>query len=366
MSPAKRKKSSRTDSERESPSSQTTLPVSVPAPHAHLAKEKEIYRNCLPFEKPIVELEKKIQELKSLSGDGIDLAGEIKNLEKKLEQAKKEVFSGLTCWQIVQVARHPMRPYTLDYINLIAEDFVEIYGDRLFSDDKAIVGGLARIEGRRVCVVGHQKGRDTKDNLLRSFGSAHPEGYRKAMRIMNLAAKFSLPIISLVDTPGAYPGIGAEERGQAEAIANNLKEMSELPVPIIVIVIGEGGSGGALGIGLGDYVMVMENAYYSVISPEGCAAILWKDAKRAPEAADALKLTARDLLELGVIDAIVPEPLGGAHRDATEAAAHVKSAIEQAFKVLAPFSKEDLVDRRYNKFRRMGVYKETKVRNEGG
>ncbi len=320
----------------------------------------DLQKNSLPFEKPIVELERKIEELRALSKDGIDLTGEIKNLEKKLNTLKEEIFSNLGPWQIVQVARHPLRPYTLDYIHHITEDFVEIYGDRLFSDDKAIVGGLARINGRRVVIIGHQKGRDTKENLLRSFGSAHPEGYRKAMRIMKTAEKFSLPIICLVDTPGAYPGIGAEERGQAEAIAYNLREMSQLAVPIIVIVIGEGGSGGALGIGVGDYIMVMNYAYYSVISPEGCAAILWKDAKRAPEAAEALKLTAKELYSMELIDEIIPEPTGGAHRDIAQTAENVKKSIEAALEKLSAFSKEELVERRYNKFRRVGVFKEEK------
>ena len=324
------------------------------------AQDKDLYRNSLPFEKPVVELEKKIEELRALSKDGIDLAGELKNLEKKLDTLKEEIFSNLAPWQIVQVARHPLRPYTLDYIRLITEDFVEIYGDRLFSDDKAIVGGLARMNGRRIVIVGHQKGRDTKDNLLRSFGSAHPEGYRKAMRIMKMAEKFSLPIICLVDTPGAYPGIGAEERGQAEAIAYNLREMSQLTVPIIVIIIGEGGSGGALGIGVGDYVMVLNYAYYSVISPEGCAAILWKDAKRAPEAAEALKLTAKELYSMELIDEIIPEPRGGAHRDMVQTAENVKKAIEVALEKISALSKEELIERRYNKFRRMGVFKEEK------
>lgn len=327
-------------------------------PKSAAASEKDLYKNSLPFEKPIVELEKKIEELRFLSSDGIDLTGEIKNLEKKLDLLKEDVFANLSPWQTVQVARHPLRPYTLDYIQHITEDFLEVYGDRLFSDDKAIVGGFARINGRRVCIVGHQKGRDTKDNLLRSFGSAHPEGYRKAIRIMKLAEKFSLPIICFVDTPGAYPGIGAEERGQAEAIAYNLREMSQLTVPIVVIVIGEGGSGGALGIGVGDYIMVMNYAYYSVISPEGCAAILWKDSKRASEAADALKLTAKELFEMGLIDEVVAEPRGGAHRDVTQTASNVKAAIEKALEKLSAYRKEELVERRYNKFRRMGVFKE--------
>ena len=230
-----------------------------------------------------------------------------------MEKEMRKVFEHLTPWQRVQVARHPLRPYTLDYVHYLMKGFLELHGDRHFSDDRAIVTGLACFRGSNVCVVGHQKGRDTKENLMRSFGSAHPEGYRKAIRVMRIAERFSLPIVSFVDTPGAYPGIGAEERGQAEAIAFNLREMSELKVPVVVVVIGEGGSGGALGIGVGDHVVVLENAYYSVISPEGCAAILWKDTARSPEAAQVLRLTAQDLLEFGIIDEIVKEPLGGAH-----------------------------------------------------
>ncbi|MBU1006336.1 MAG: acetyl-CoA carboxylase carboxyltransferase subunit alpha, partial [Candidatus Omnitrophica bacterium] len=268
--------------------------------------------NGLDFEKPILELELKIAELKSLAADGsIDLSDEIKTLENRLEKVRKEVFETLTPWQKVQIARHPKRPYTADYINMIMVDFTELHGDRMFYDDKAMIGGFARIDNEKVLVMGHQKGRDTKENLMRNFGSAHPEGYRKAMRLMELAEKFNVPIVAFVDTPGAYPGIGAEERGQANSIAHNLREMISLKVPIIVIVIGEGGSGGALGIGIGDRVYVLENAYYSVISPEGCAAILWKDRLKAPEAAEVLKLTAKDLIGLGIIDGEISEPLGG-------------------------------------------------------
>lgn len=309
----------------------------------------------LDFERPILELERKINELKSLAADGsIDLEGEIKTLEARLEKLKKEVFESLTPWQRVQIARHPKRPYTMDYINMMMMDFVEVHGDRMFSDDKAMIGGFAKIDGEKVLVVGHQKGRDTKENIMRSFGSAHPEGYRKAMRLMELADKFGIPIVTFIDTPGAYPGIGAEERGQANSIAYNLREMMLLKVPVIVVVIGEGGSGGALGIGVGDRVYVMENAYYSVISPEGCAAILWKDRLKAPEAAEVLKLTAKDLLSLDLIDEEIPEPLGGAHRDPEKAAQNIKKVIKKALKELKAIPKEELLKLRYEKFRKMG------------
>jgi len=309
----------------------------------------------LDFERPILELERKINELKSLASDGsIDLEEEIKTLEARLEKLKKEVFESLTPWQRVQIARHPKRPYTMDYINMTMVDFIEVHGDRMFSDDKAMVGGFAKIDGEKVLVLGHQKGRDTKENIMRSFGSAHPEGYRKAMRLMELADKFDIPIVAFIDTPGAYPGIGAEERGQANSIAYNLREMMLLNVPVIAIVIGEGGSGGALGIGVGDRVYVMENAYYSVISPEGCAAILWKDRLKAPEAAEVLKLTAKDLLGLGLIDEEIPEPLGGAHRDPEKAAQAIKKVIKKALKELKAIPKEELLRLRYEKFRKMG------------
>lgn len=278
----------------------------------------------LEFEKPIFELEKKINELKTLSqADSIDLQGEIKKLENKLGEVKKRTYAHLTPWQRVQIARHPKRPYTLDYIQMIFDDFIELHGDRAFADDKALVGGFAHFEGQDCLVLGHQKGRDVKENVYRNFGSAHPEGYRKAMRLMKLAEKFSIPIVIFVDTPGAYPGVGAEERGQAFSIANNLREMIRITVPIIVFVIGEGGSGGAIGVGVGDRVCVLENAYYSVISPEGCAAILWRDHRKAPEAAESLKLTAHDLQKLGIIDAIIREPLGGAHFDPDYVAAQI-------------------------------------------
>lgn len=312
---------------------------------------------CLPFERPIVDLEKKIDELRTSIEQGIDLSGEIKSLEKKLEKAMKEIFDNLTPWQRVQVARHPLRPYTLDYIKYLTKDFVELHGDRHFSDDKAIIAGFATWEdGKPLCIIGHQKGRDTKENLLRSFGSAHPEGYRKAIRVMRLAEKFNIPILCLIDTPGAYPGIGAEERGQAEAIAFNMREMADLTVPIIVVIIGEGGSGGALGIGVGDRVYLLENAYYSVISPEGCAAILWKDTAKSPEAAQALKLTAQDLLRLGVVDDVISEPLGGAHRDFELTANNVRKMVNRALNEISETARKDLPESRYKKFRKMGIY----------
>lgn len=311
----------------------------------------------LDFEKPILELERKIEELKVFtSGEQIDLSSEIKRLEEKLEKVKLEIFGNLTPWQRVQIARHPKRPYTLDYINIIMTDFVEIHGDRVFADDKAMVAGFARTDKEKVLVVGHQKGKDTKENLLRNFGSAHPEGYRKAIRAMKLAEKFYIPIVIFIDTPGAYPGIGAEERGQAGAIAYNLMEMIKISVPIVIYVIGEGGSGGALGIGLGDRLAVLENAYYSVISPEGCAAILWKDRARAPQAAEALKLTAEELYNLGLIDEVIKEPLGGAHRNPQFSAQEIKKSITKNLSELEKLSKEKLLEQRYEKFRKIGVF----------
>lgn len=315
----------------------------------------------LDFEKPILELERKIEELKALTEtENIDLSSEIKQLTQRLSKLKREIFENLTAWQRVQVARHPKRPYTLDYIDLIMEDFVQLHGDRLFSDDKAIVAGFAKVDNQKVAVIGHQKGRDTKENLLRNFGCAHPEGYRKALRIMQLAQKFDLPIVIFIDTPGAYPGIGAEERGQAHSIAYNLREMTAISVPIIIFIIGEGGSGGALGIGIGDRVCILENAYYSVISPEGCAAILWRDRAKAPEAAEALKLTAEDLLKLGIVEEMVKEPLGGAHRDPETCASNIKATIKKYLQELMPLSKKELLEKRYKRFRKIGVFKEEK------
>ena len=314
-------------------------------------------KKSLDFEKPILELEKKISELKNLASDGsVDFSSEINKLERKLKEVKKEVFNKLTPWQKVLVARHPLRPYTLDYINLIASDFIELHGDRSFGDDRAIIGGPAVVDNRKVMMLGHQKGRDTREKLNRNFGCAHPEGYRKAMRLMKLAEKFDLPVVSFIDTPGAYPGIGAEERGQAEAIAHNLREMIGLAVPIIVIVIGEGGSGGALGIGVGDRVCILENAYYSVISPEGCAAILWKDRTKSPAAAKALKLTAQDLLRLGIVDEIISEPLGGAHQNYKDMAKRISGIIIKYLKELSRLSKQELLRERYARFRKMGVF----------
>ncbi len=311
----------------------------------------------LDFEKPIFELEKKISELKDLSTEGsLDLESEVKKLESRLAHVKKETYVNLTPWQRVQIARHPKRPYTLDYIQRVFTDFVEFHGDRTFADDKALIGGIAKIDGKPVVVMGHQKGRDAKENIMRNFGSAHPEGYRKALRLMKMAEKFNIPIVIFVDTPGAYPGIGAEERGQAYTIAVNIRDMARIRVPIVVTVIGEGGSGGALGVGVGDRVLVLENAYYSVISPEGCAAILWKDRTKAPDAAAALRLTAKDLLELKLIDEVLKEPLGGAHQGPEETAETLKNALLKYLHELEQAPRGSLVESRYAKFRSMGVF----------
>ena len=313
----------------------------------------------LDFEKPIMELQKKISDMKEFSRvENIELDGEIKSLEGKLKKMQDNIFAKLTRWQRVQLARHPRRPYTLDYINLITTDFVELHGDRYFADDNAMVGGFAKLEGRPVMILGQQKGRDTKAKLFRNFGMANPEGYRKALRLMNLANKFGRAIIILIDTPGAFPGIGAEERGQAESIAKNLREMTLLEVPVIITIIGEGASGGALGIGVGDRVYMMENSWYSVISPEGCAAILWRDAAKAPEAAEALKLIAEDVQKLGLIDGIIPEPEGGAHQDHRLAADNLKNQLLMALKDMDKLSPEELIARRIEKYRKMGVYSE--------
>lgn len=311
------------------------------------------------FEKPVLELEAKIEGLKKLSEEQqVDVSSEIASLQKKLDRAQKETYSNLTPWQRVQIARHPQRPYTLDYIRLMMEGFIELAGDRLFANDLAIVAGLARMDGRTLAVIGHQKGRDTKENLMRNFGSAHPEGYRKAQRIMKMAEKFKFPVVSFIDTPGAYPGIGAEERGQAEAIASNLRTMAVLRTPIVVVIIGEGGSGGALGIAVGDEVMMLENCYYSVISPEGCAAILWKNQGKAAEAASTLRISPKELLELGVIDRIIPEPLGGAHGNYELAAGEVKRALAESLDRLTRIPVEELVSARYEKYRGMGSFAE--------
>lgn len=313
----------------------------------------------LEFEKPIADLEQKLEEIKRhVQGQDIDLDPEVKRMQEKIEATRREIYANLTAWQRVQIARHTARPFFLDYVEKSFTDFVELKGDRLFGDDASMPGGLAQIDGIKCVVIGQQKGRDTKENLLRNFGSPHPEGYRKALRLMRLGEKFKLPIVSLIDTPGAYPGIGAEERHIAESIAVNLREMMVLRTPIVAIVIGEGGSGGALGIGVADRVLMLENAYYSVISPEGCAAILWKHRKHAPEAAEALKLNAGELLKLGVIDQVVPEPIGGAHRDPEQAAKNLKDAIAGALKDLTKVPTDKLLQARYDKFRQMGRFQE--------
>jgi acetyl-CoA carboxylase carboxyl transferase subunit alpha len=313
----------------------------------------------LDFEKPILELERRIEDLRSFATDeNLEVAEDLKRLERKAERLRREIYSKLTRWQRVKLARHPRRPYTLDYLKAIAPDFFEMHGDRRFGDDPAIIAGLAVVDGLPVAIVGHQKGRDTKENIHRNFGMAHPEGYRKALRVMRVAAKLGCPIVTFVDTPGAYPGVGAEERGQSEALARNILEMAHLPVPIVAVVIGEGGSGGALAIAVGDVVMMLENSIYSVITPEGCAAILWKDSTKAEQAAEALKLTAHDLLELKVIDELIPEPLGGAHRDPEETARRVKESVLRHLRALLALPIQELLDRRLEKYMRMGVYLE--------
>lgn len=318
------------------------------------------YEVELDFEKPLLEVEKKIEELRAAQKDGRgSRAAELEALRKKADQLKVEIYASLTPWQRVLIARHPRRPYSLDYIGYLFQDFVELHGDRHFGDDPAIVCGLARFEGRPVVVLGQQKGRDMKESLMRNFGMMNPEGYRKAMRLMRLGEKFGRPVVIFIDTMGAYPGIGAEERGQAEAIARNLFDMSLLRTPILAVVIGEGGSGGALGVGVADRVLILENAVYSVISPEGCAAILWRNAKFAPEAAKALRITARDLTELGITDEVIPEPPGGAHRDPVGAASAVKLAVHNNLAALTQIPIQELIDLRYAKYRKMGVYAET-------
>ncbi|HEY7041566.1 MAG TPA: acetyl-CoA carboxylase carboxyltransferase subunit alpha [Methylomirabilota bacterium] len=312
----------------------------------------------LEFEKPLLELENRIAELRE-SGDPLAARDEIAKLEERLARQQQRVYSGLTAWQRTQIARHPKRPHTLDLINLLMEDWVELHGDRVFGDDRAIVGGLATFDGEPVVVIGHQKGRDTRENIARNFGMPHPEGYRKALRLMQLASKFGKPIITFIDTPGAYPGLGAEERGQAEAIARNLREMAGLPSPVICVVTGEGGSGGALAIGVGNRVLMLEYAIYSVISPEGCAAILWGDGAKAPEAAEIMRVTSPDLLKLGVIDAIVPEPVGGAHRNWEATAASLRAVLRDHLWQLRSKSETELIEERQEKFRRIGVFEET-------
>ncbi len=316
-------------------------------------------RIFLEFEKPIVELQRKIEDLKILQQEGIaDFEDETASLEEKLKKLRDEIYGNLTRWQRVQLARHPARPYFLDYVKYITDDFFEIHGDGCFRDDPAIICGLASIKGKTVVLIGQEKGRSTKEKIKRNFGMVHPEGYRKALKVARFAAKFEKPIVSLVDTPGAYPGIGAEERGQAQAIAVNIREFAYLPTPMIIIITGEGGSGGALGIGIGDVVVIMQYAYYSVISPEGCASILWRDASKAPEAAEALKITAQDLIELGVVDKIIPEPSGGAHRNPEEAAYILRDFILDEVDRLSKIPVKELVKRRIEKFQSMGVIKQ--------
>ena len=313
----------------------------------------------LDFEKPIAELESELEDMREkASSQEIDLSAEIAALEAKLAEVRNRIYENLTPWQRVQIARHISRPFMLDYLNEAFDDFCELHGDRLVGDDRAMPGGFALLDGRRCVVIGHQKGRNTKENLERNFGSAHPEGYRKALRLMKLAEKFRIPVVSLIDTPGAFPGIGAEERNIAEAIARNLREMMDLRTPIVVAVLGEGGSGGALGVGVADRILMLENAYYSVISPEGCAAILWKHRKHAPEAAEAMKLTAEDLAGMSLIDEVIPEPKGGAHHDVRSAAGNLKAALVSHIDELEALSDEEMLNARYEKFRRAGQWAE--------
>jgi len=311
---------------------------------------------CLDFERPIVELEKKIAELKGLaSEEKLQVDDEIKRLEKKAERLTRDIYSRLSRWQRVQLARHPNRPYTLDFVKHMADDFIELHGDRLYADDAAIVAGLAKLGEKQVVVIGHEKGRTTKEKIERNFGMAHPDGFRKALRVMQMAAKFKKPIVTFIDSSGAYPGVGAEERGISESIARNMKEMALLPVPIICVITGEGMSGGAIAIALGDRVMMLENAVYSTITPEGCASILWRDSSKAPQAAESLKVSAKDLAKLGVVDEIIEEPLGGAHRDHKKAAENVKSAILRHLAQLDKLPSEELTQMRIDKFARIGV-----------
>ena len=313
----------------------------------------------LDFEKPLVELDQKIRELRDYTTDNVDFSSDIKKLENKSAKLRDEIFSNLTRWQRTQLARHQVRPYTLDYVKHIFTDWFEVHGDRNFRDDPALVCGFARLDGEPCAIIGHQKGRDTKEKVYRNFGMPNPEGYRKALRVMQMAEQFGLPIFTFVDTPGAFPGIGAEERGQAEAIARNLREMAALTVPVIVTVTGEGGSGGALAIAVGNKVQMMQHSVYAVISPEGCAAILWSDGARGPEAAEALKLTSMDIDSLGVIiDDVIPEPLGGAHNDHAAAAATVKEYLKKHLEELKQLSPDELVEQRYQKFRAMSVIEE--------
>ena len=325
-------------------------------------------KDYLDFEQPIIELQSKLDALTrttQTSGVEVDFEGEAEQIREKIEETRKAIYSKLTPWQRIQLARHPRRPYTLDYIETTFNEFSELHGDRLYSDDRAVVSGFAKLGEERVMVMGTQKGRDTKENVLRNFGCAHPEGYRKALRLMKLANKFGLPIITIIDTAGAFPGIGAEERHIAEAIAVNLKEMMTLEVPIIAVVIGEGGSGGALGIGVADRVLILENAYYSVISPEGCAAILWKDRAAAPDAAEALKITSDHLKKFGLVDEIIPEPLGGAHNDPAQTAETLKAQLLNHLRALKKTPLKKLQVERYEKFRAHGQFEEQKLAKVG-
>jgi len=320
-------------------------------------------RHFLEFEQPIAELDAKIEELRYVQNESaVDISEEIGRLDEKSQQLTKEIYSRLTPWQVTQIARHPQRPYTLDYVGDLFTDFNELHGDRAFADDLSIVGGLARFNGQACMVIGHQKGRDTKERGLRNFGMSRPEGYRKALRLMRLAEKFKLPVFTFVDTPGAYPGIGAEERGQSQAIGRNIFEMAQLEVPIIVTIIGEGGSGGALALSVGDQVLMLQYSVYSVISPEGCASILWKSAERAPEAAEALGITAHRLKALGLIDKIVNEPVGGAHRDPKAMSAALKRALGDALRQVADLKPKELLDRRYDRLQSYGRFTDTKER----
>jgi acetyl-CoA carboxylase carboxyl transferase subunit alpha len=313
----------------------------------------------LEFEKPLIELEQRIAQIRALANESdVDVSAQISQLEARYGQLRQEIFSNLSPAQRIQVARHPRRPSTLDYIQTISDEWIELHGDRGGSDDKALVGGVARLAGRPVVMLGHQKGRDTKDNVVRNFGMASPGGYRKAMRLMDHADRFNMPIVTFIDTPGAYAGVSAEELGQGEAIAYNLREMFSLSVPILCTVIGEGGSGGALGIGVGDWLMMFEHSVYTVASPEACAAILWKDAAKAPQAAEALKITAPDLKELGILDEILPEPLGGAHNNPLQTAATLKESLVRNIDALSEMTPEALRDRRYQKFRKIGMFLE--------
>jgi acetyl-CoA carboxylase carboxyl transferase subunit alpha len=318
-------------------------------------------RHFLEFEQPIAELDAKIEELRYVQNESaVDISEEIGRLDEKSQQLTKEIYSRLTPWQVTQIARHPQRPYTLDYIGDLFTDFHELHGDRAFADDLSIIGGLARFNGQACMVIGHQKGRDTKERALRNFGMSRPEGYRKALRLMRVAQKFKLPLFTFVDTPGAYPGIGAEERGQSEAIGHNIFEMAQLEVPIIVTIIGEGGSGGALALSVGDQVLMLQYSVYSVISPEGCASILWKTSERAPEAAEALGITAHRLKALGLIDKIVSEPVGGAHRDSKAMSASLKRALGDALRQVNDLKVKELLDRRYERLQSYGRFSDTK------